>query len=87
MQAIQTYAIGPSNYRGSRIVAKASAGRLMLNWQYDLNPEDNHRRAAQAFADKFGWTGQWVCGGMADGSSVFVNVNDFGAGFALPPAD
>jgi hypothetical protein len=81
MQAIQTYFVSPTNFRGSRIVAKAAAGKVTLQWDHAMNPEGNHRAAAKALADKFGWSGDWVCGGCADGSSVFVNVQDFGAGF------
>ena len=81
MQAIQTYFIGPTNHRGSRIVAKSAAGKVTLEWDHALNPAGNHRAAARALAEKYGWSGEWVCGGLADGSSVFVNVADYGAGF------
>lgn len=83
MQAIQTYFIGPTNHRGSRIVAKAAAGKVTLDWDHALSSEANHRAAARAFAEKMEWPGTWACGGLADGSSVFVNVNDYGAGFRL----
>ncbi len=81
MQAIQTYFIGPTNFRGSRVVAKTADGRVTLNWDHALNPAGNHRAAARALADRFGWSGEWVRGGLADGSSVFVNVREFDAGF------
>ena len=83
MQAIRTTYFGPTNYRGSRIKAKAAAGSITLPWNYALNPEGNHRAAALALAAKFDWPGTYVAGDLVDGSSVFVNVRDFGAGFTL----
>jgi hypothetical protein len=44
---------GPTNHRGSRIVAvhKRDTGlnyRVTLSWDYNLSPEENHRVAADA---------------------------------------
>lgn len=55
MQAISTKFYGPTNYRGSRIRAKADAGTVWVDWKYELGVEENHDRAAWAFARKFGW--------------------------------
>lgn len=81
MQAIRTYFLAPTNFRGSRVKAVAAAGAVTLGWDHALNAEGNHRAAAKALAAKFGWYGTFVCGDIADGSSVFVDIKDNGAGF------
>ena len=81
MQAIQTKYFGPSNVRGSRVKATTAAGSVTVHWDHALNAEGNHRAAAQALADKFGWSGEWVAGDLPDHTTVYVNVRDFGAGF------
>ena len=83
-QAITTRYIGPTNFRGSRIKAKAAAGSVMVNYLCDLNIEDNHTRAAKALAEKFGWGGRWFGGGLPDDRGyVFVctDIDDDGAFF------
>ena len=55
-QAIVTKYHGPTNTRGSRISAKAEAGRISVSYDHALNASENHRAAAQALADKMGWT-------------------------------
>ena len=63
-QAIITKYIGPTNIRGSRIKATADAGSITLSYDDALNSQANHNRAARALAVKFGWVGNWRCGGM-----------------------
>lgn len=73
VQAITTKFYGPTNTRGSRIIARASSGRV--TWEYDhaLNTDQNHDRAAQKLANKFGWGGRWYSGGAPDHSgNVYV---------------
>ena len=83
-QSITTYFIGPTNVKGARIKARASGGTsVTLPWDHALDIHDNHRAAASALALKNGWTGDFVAGGMADGSRVFVNVSDDGDGFII----
>lgn len=72
-QAIVTKYCGPTDTRGSRIIAKAEAGRMVVAWDYDLNEYANHAAAAKAFADKWGWKGEWV-GGCTSDAYVFVNI-------------
>lgn len=67
-QAIITKYLGPTNTRGSRISAKAAAGRVSVPYDHALNIEGNHTAAAQALADKMGWKGALVGGGVPDGS-------------------
>jgi hypothetical protein len=88
-QAIVTKYIGPTNYRGSRIVAKAAAGRIYVSYDHALNIEDNHTAAAEALANKFGWAGWWRGGGMPSGDGNVYVCSDIGAAPAfatLPPS-
>lgn len=76
MQAILTKYIGPSNVRGSRVKATASAGSITIDYDDSLNTEDAHKAAAIALCDKMGWTeakgyGRLISGGT-DTGFVFV---------------
>ena len=55
MQAITTRYHGPTNCRGSRISARAQAGRLSLPYDHALTLDGNHEAAAAALAGKFNW--------------------------------
>ena len=66
-QAIVTKYHGPTNSRGSRVSAKAEAGRKFYTWDDSLGSYENHRQAALLFADAYGWHGEWIGGGTADG--------------------
>lgn len=75
MQAIVTRYFGPSNVKGSRIKAIASAGSVTLHYDDSLNLDQNHCRAAEALANKFGWSsyGTWHGGGLPNsGDQVWV---------------
>lgn len=73
VQAIVTKFLPCTNFRPSRIVATASAGRVIVSRDHALNMNADHARAAKALADKFGWRGVWVQGAMPDGKGdVFV---------------
>ena len=76
-QAIQTKYHGPTNSKGSRLTATAAAGRVTVPYDHALDLDDNHRAAALAFCDKFGWqTGpdgaDLIGGTLLDGSMVWV---------------
>lgn len=72
MQAIQTKYLGPTNVRGSRVKAIAEAGSVTLSWNHSLNADGNHKAAAEALANKFGWHGKWFSGWLPDNGMVFV---------------
>lgn len=76
MQAIQTKYHGPSNVRGSRIIARASAGSVIVGYDHRLDIEENHKAAAHALAVKLDWLsdayGSLVCGSLPDGSYAHV---------------
>lgn len=55
---IVTRYLGPTNHRGSRIIAthkrdSETTYRATIPWQHDLSPEDNHLAAAERLLD--GW--------------------------------
>jgi hypothetical protein len=68
MKAIETRYLGPTNYRGARIVASDGDGnRTTISYPYELSGEDVHRKAAEALRDKMGWTGELVGGSTKRG--------------------
>ena len=76
-QAIKTRYAGPTDTRGSRVIAQCQAGKLTWHWDYGLNPAANHQAAAQALAAKLGWDGRWIGGANVKGDGfVFVNTVD-----------
>ena len=85
MQAIRTVYCGPSNVRGSRITATATAGRITVGYNYALaNGLENHRAAAEALISKLGWTepayGTLVTGCLPDGSYCHTLSGQHGKG-------
>ena len=73
MQAIETYFLCPTNFRGPRIVARCDAGRIVLPWDHALSPGGNHAAAARARRAKLGWQDRELVGGtLIDGRSVWV---------------
>ncbi|SFI05414.1 hypothetical protein [Methylobacterium brachiatum] len=72
-QAIITKYHGPTNSRGARVSAKASAGRVTIPYTYDASADHIHTRAAARLALKLGWSGQFYAGGLPDGTgNVYV---------------
>jgi hypothetical protein len=74
MQAIETKYLEARNHRGSRIVARCAAKRIVLSWDHALNTEQNHRAAARELITQMGWFGTWCSGSIPSGSDVHVNV-------------
>ncbi len=78
-QAIITKYHGATNARGSRVSATAAAGKIYTSWDDALSSEQNHDRAARAYAVRYSWHGRWHGGGMPDGSgNVYVQVDGEG---------
>ena len=44
--AIETHYLGPTNYRGARIIARWDTDRLTISYPYELDGERCHRVAA-----------------------------------------
>ena len=80
LQAIETKYLSPTNHRGSRIIAKAAAGKVIVDWDYSLSDKENHDQAALELAKKFGWDdyeSNFVMGGKPDCTgNVYVMIND-----------
>ena len=51
MQAIWTQYKGPTDTRGSRIIATSYAGRTSVSYDDALSADENHRAAAAAHVD------------------------------------
>lgn len=66
--AIKTKYVGPTDTKGSRIIATANGNRVSIPYSHS---GDAHQKAAKAICEKMGWTGQLVEGGTEDGK-VFV---------------
>lgn len=75
MKAIETRYIGPSNVRGSRIIASDGDGnRVTVSYDSALNSDDNHAAAAKALLVKMGWCGELISGHTKHGMCwVFVD--------------
>jgi hypothetical protein len=79
LQAIVTRYHGPTNTRGLRYSASASAwaGRAIRACDNAVNAETNSALAARKLAEKFGWHGIFVAGGMPDGKGrVYVHISN-----------
>ena len=55
LQAIETHSLGPTDHRGRRVVATCYAGRVVVPWDYELNPAENAAAAAVALIESLGW--------------------------------
>lgn len=75
MQAIRTKFAGPTDHKGSRIIATSYKARTVVAYDHELSIEDNHRRAAELHAVK-AWTldgtAQLAHGTLPDGSHAHV---------------
>jgi hypothetical protein len=79
--AIITKFAGPTNHRGSRIIANCAHKRAIVSCNHALNGIDNHRQAAVSVALLMGYDplptlgGPWYMGEMPDGTGyAFVRV-------------
>ena len=72
-QAITTSYRGPTDSRGSRVIARCDAMRITVPWDHALDPQANHAAAALQLATRLGWHARnhLVGGAIADGY-VFV---------------
>jgi hypothetical protein len=62
MQAITTKYLGPTNHRGSRIKARCNAGSITIPFDYSLNTEGRHKKAAEALIKKLKWENVVILG-------------------------
>ncbi len=77
MQAIITKFYGPTNHKGARIKATCEAGSIWMSYEYGLNIDGNHAKAAQMLIDKMGWNTEYysktVMGGLP-GNNGYAHV-------------
>jgi len=66
MQAIRTRYYGPSNVRGSRIIAKCEAGSIVMAYNHALGIWENHATAAAMLLEKLGWGKPYAGGCFGD---------------------
>ncbi len=52
MQAIQTKILPYTDYKPMRIKAECFVGKIIVQWNYSLEGEANHIRAAKALMNK-----------------------------------
>lgn len=77
MQAITIKYAGPTNTKGSRMIASATAGRKICNYDYALTVEQNAIEAAKAFAKSKGWEGKMAIGQDSKGDWQAVFIKDW----------
>lgn len=93
-RAITTKWLGPTNSSGSRVKATAHngvGGSLIHHWDYGIandrpgvsDIEGNHIAAAQKLAEKLGWDGEWIAGGLpTEDGYAFVLIHGHTGGIA-----
>jgi hypothetical protein len=75
MKAITVRYHGPTNYRGSRLIASdLDNNKVTVGYRSELNHDDNFREAAKALCSKMKWQGKLAHGGLDSGADVFVWV-------------
>jgi hypothetical protein len=74
-QAIETKYLGATNAKGGRIKATAWAGSITLPYDYALDAQENHEKAATMLRRKLNWGGKYAQGANVKGNGYyFVNV-------------
>jgi signal-transduction protein with cAMP-binding, CBS, and nucleotidyltransferase domain len=71
MKTIFTTYKGPSNTRGSRIIATDGDNKLALLYDDSLNSDENHRAACKKFCEKLHWNGK-IQGGHTKNGMIWV---------------
>lgn len=65
-QTVESHYVGPTDTKGARIIATTVGGaRLVVDWDYELSPTDNHVKAMKALAIQLNWldeTGMAIVG-------------------------
>ena len=56
MQAIRTKFIRATNHKGCKIVAQCAVKKIVIAYDYSLNIDENHYKAAHKLINILGWT-------------------------------
>ena len=77
MQTIETKYHPATAHKGSRISARASGyhAQIFISYDYSLNNDENHTKAANILLEKLKWTGDYI-GGSTKKGMVFVSMNE-----------
>ncbi len=68
MKAIQTRYVGPTDTRGSRIIADDNEGnRAIVSYPHELSSLAAHAAAVRALCERMGWTGTYIPGPLKAG--------------------
>ena len=74
-QSIETRYLGPTNHRGSRIIATTPGGHKLTHaWNYEFNIDANHYAAAEALRAKLDWPSIKAGGSTAKGYAFVTSV-------------
>ena len=74
-QSIETRYVGPTNHRGSRIIATTPSGHKLTHaWNYEFNSDANHYAAAEALRAKLDWPSIKAGGSTAKGYAFVTTV-------------
>jgi hypothetical protein len=76
MQAIETRYLGATDLKGSRIVARCEASRIVSSKHQmrATSVEEDHRLVAIELIQKLGWHGHWVQGAVPSNRKGYVFV-------------
>jgi hypothetical protein len=70
VKAIVTYYLPATDFKGSRIKAKAEGQSITKGYPHHMNSDDAHRWIAQELANKLGWRGRWIGGTLPTGTET-----------------
>lgn len=73
-QAISTTYKGPTDNRGSRIIAKCGARTILVAWDHALGVYENHQAACKQLCELLAWDGKWNGGVLKSGDHVWVRA-------------
>ena len=77
MKVITSEYFGPTNRRGSRVIAREPDGKhSVVSWDHSLSPDGNHREAVEVLCKRLGWEGELMGGHTAKGMA-WVFVSDY----------
>ena len=78
MQYVKTKYLGATDFRGSRIKATLSYGKISLTMGYDcaLNSTENHEMAFLALCEQVGWDFDSYTHGGGDDDMVWLSCDD-----------
>lgn len=71
-QAIVTRYLGMTMHRGARVKAKYRHGFVIVPYDHELSPVQNHIAACVALTRKLKWDGNWAMGDLSEREFVFV---------------